>query len=59
MEQRFIASMILDQLSYKTHIVSSGEEAVHYLENNSVDLVLLDMIMAGAWGDLRHIKGYR
>ena len=44
-EQRDIASMILTQLGYKTTTAASGEDAVQYLKNNKVDLVVLDMIM--------------
>ena len=36
---------MLDTLGYKTKTVSSGEEAVEYLKENTVDLLLLDMIM--------------
>jgi two-component system cell cycle sensor histidine kinase/response regulator CckA len=32
-------------LGYSVTAVSSGEEAVRFLQENSVDLVLLDMIM--------------
>ena len=32
-------------LGYKTKSVSSGEEAVEYLKEHTVDLILLDMIM--------------
>ena len=44
-EQRDIASSILSELGYSVSSVSSGEEAVEYLKNYSVDLLLLDMIM--------------
>ncbi|MCX5855632.1 MAG: response regulator, partial [Deltaproteobacteria bacterium] len=44
-EQREIASMILTRLDYKVMTVSSGEEAVDYVMNQPVDLVVLDMIM--------------
>ena len=44
-EQRQIAKSILKHLNYKVETVSSGEESVEYLKNNSCDLVLLDMIM--------------
>jgi CheY-like chemotaxis protein len=44
-EQREIASQILKKLSYSVTSVSSGEEAVDYLKDNSADLLLLDMIM--------------
>jgi len=44
-EQREIASRILKKLDYSVTLVSSGEEAVDYLKNNSADLLVLDMIM--------------
>jgi len=44
-EQREIASMLLTQLGYSVHTVSSGEEAVEYVKTNSTDLLVLDMIM--------------
>jgi len=43
--QREISCKMLDKLGYKTKSVSSGEEAVEYLKENTVDLLLLDMIM--------------
>jgi PAS domain S-box-containing protein len=44
-EQREIASVMLKTLNYFVTSVSSGEEAVEYLKDNSVDLLVLDMIM--------------
>jgi signal transduction histidine kinase/ActR/RegA family two-component response regulator len=44
--QREIACEMLNILGYKAKAVSSGEEAVEYLKENTVDLILLDMIMA-------------
>ena len=44
-EQREVATKILKQLGYNPVSASSGEEAVSYMEKNSVDLLLLDMIM--------------
>ncbi len=44
-EQREIAFRILNKLNYSVTSVSSGEEAVDYLKNNSADLLVLDMIM--------------
>ena len=44
-EQREIASGILKKLGYPVTSVSSGEEAVEYLKDNSADLLVLDMIM--------------
>ncbi len=43
--QREISCKMLDTLGYKTKPVSSGGEAVEYMKENTVDLVLLDMIM--------------
>lgn len=43
--QRDISCKMLDALNYKTKAVSSGEEAVEYLKENTVDVILLDMIM--------------
>lgn len=44
-DQREITSILLGALNYSVHTVSSGIEAVQYLETHTVDLVLLDMIM--------------
>ncbi len=44
-EQLEIASEILTILGYQVSTVSSGEKAVEYLDSNSVDLLVLDMIM--------------
>jgi two-component system, cell cycle sensor histidine kinase and response regulator CckA len=44
-EQRDIASKILKKLGYLVTAASSGEEAFEYMKNNSVDLLVLDMIM--------------
>jgi len=43
--QREIACKILTKLGYDAEAVSSGEEAVEYLKEHTVDLVVLDMIM--------------
>ena len=43
--QRDITCRMLDTLGYQTKAACSGEEAVAYLKNNKVDLLLLDMIM--------------
>ncbi|MGD8980800.1 MAG: transporter substrate-binding domain-containing protein [Desulfobacterales bacterium] len=44
-EQRIIATGMLKKLGYSVTTVSSGEEAVAYMKNNSADLIVLDMIM--------------
>lgn len=44
-EQREIASRMLRKLGYAVTSVSSGEEAVEYMQNNTADLLILDMIM--------------
>ena len=44
-EQREIASRILNKLGYSVTTVSSGEEAIKDLKDNSADLLVLDMIM--------------
>ena len=44
-EQREIASGMLKKLGYSVTAVSSGEEAVEYMKDKSVDLLVLDMIM--------------
>lgn len=44
-EQREVAVALLTTLGYKAIALPNGEEAVEYLQNNPVDLVVLDMIM--------------
>ncbi len=44
-KQREISCQMLDVLSYKPFALSSGEDAVEYLKEHTVDLILLDMIM--------------
>jgi PAS domain S-box-containing protein len=44
-DQRELASSMLTKLGYSAKAISSGEEAIDYLKNNSTALVLLDMIM--------------
>lgn len=43
--QRDLATTMLRKLNYNVKSVSSGEEALAYLQSNSVDLMVLDMIM--------------
>jgi len=44
-EQRDLAASLLGTLNYSVTNVSSGEEAVEYLKEHDVDLMVLDMIM--------------
>ncbi len=44
-ELQELAASILTRLGYNVEVVASGEEAVAYVMNHSVDLVLLDMVM--------------
>jgi PAS domain S-box-containing protein len=44
-EQRIIAVSILSQLGYSADAVSGGLEAIVYLKDHKVDLLVLDMIM--------------
>jgi len=44
-EQREIASKILSHLGYFVNTASCGEEAIEFIKNETVDLMILDMIM--------------
>jgi two-component system, cell cycle sensor histidine kinase and response regulator CckA len=48
-DQNFIIGKMLDMLGYNFLSVTSGEEAVAFLQNNSADLVFLDMLMGDGW----------
>jgi len=43
--QREVALNLLIKLGYKAIAVESGEKAIEYLKENSLDLIILDMIM--------------
>jgi PAS domain S-box-containing protein len=43
--QRDLAAAMLEKLNYSVTSVASGEEAVAYLKEHEVDLIILDMIM--------------
>ena len=45
-EQQEVAASMLTRLGYQVQTVSSGEEALAYLQAHEVDLLVLDMIMA-------------
>ncbi|MGD8268404.1 MAG: response regulator [Desulfobacterales bacterium] len=44
-EQREIAARMLSKLGYTVNTVSSGEEALEFLRESTVDILILDMIM--------------
>jgi len=44
-EQRDLAAVMLKSLNHSVTTVESGEDAVAYLKNHQVDLIILDMIM--------------
>lgn len=44
-EQRILATKLLSELGYVVASVDCGEKAIEHLRRNSVDLLLLDMIM--------------
>jgi CheY-like chemotaxis protein len=56
-EQREISSIMLSKLGYSVTTVSSGEEAIEYMKNNSADLLVLDMIMDPGIDGLETYKG--
>ncbi len=47
LEQREIALEMLKKLNYSAEAVSSGKEAITYLKQYPVDIVILDMILGG------------
>ncbi len=44
--QREIACRLLAKLGYTVEAVSNGEEAIEYVKNHPIDLIILDMIMS-------------
>lgn len=54
--QQEIAAGMLAFLGYGTHSVTSGKEAVLWLETNTVDILLLDMIMPTGLSGLQTYK---
>jgi len=49
-QQREVTGTMLSMLGYTVHTVAGGDEAIAYLRDHSVDLLLLDMIMPGLNG---------
>ncbi len=56
LQQQDIAKRILESLGYTVFSVSSGEEAVEFLQEKSVNLLLLDMIMDPGMNGLETYK---
>jgi len=55
-DQRIIAKKILEDLYYSVNTVSGGIEAIDYLKENKVDLIVLDMIMSPEMNGLETYK---
>lgn len=51
-EQRDLTINLLSGLGYQVAVVPGGREAVEYLKENTVDLILLDMIMEDGFDGL-------
>jgi two-component system, cell cycle sensor histidine kinase and response regulator CckA len=58
-EQRDLAADMLGGLNYSVMTVKSGEEAVAYLQEHEVNLVVLDMIMDPGMDGLSTYKRIR
>jgi len=56
-EQRELAARMLERLGYRVEAVASGEEALSYLKDSTVDLVVLDMIMDPGMDGLDTYRG--
>lgn len=56
-EQRIIASGLLEKLGYSVVSVPSGEDAIDYMKDHSVDLLVLDMLMDMGIDGLDTYKG--
>jgi len=44
-EQRELAATVLGSLGYRVYTAANGHEAIDFLRQNSIDVVILDMIM--------------
>lgn len=55
-QQRDIASCMLEQFGYSVETTKSGEEAVLFLREKPMDLILLDMLMAPGMNGLQTYK---
>ena len=57
--QRIIACGILKKLGYTATAVASGEEALSFLQDSAVDLLVIDMIMEPGMNGLETFKALR
>ncbi len=57
--QRDVSHKLLRSLGYNVVTVSNGNDAVDYIKNNNVDLVLLDMVMPDSIDGLETYKAIR
>jgi CheY-like chemotaxis protein len=55
-EQRDLAAFMLERLGYRVDTVSSGREAVDYIRNAAVDVLVLDMILEPGMDGLETYK---
>jgi len=58
-EQREIMTSVLNRLGYQTSSVACGEKAIEYIKDNSVDLILLDMVMPPGINGYQTLKEIR
>lgn len=56
LQQQDIAKKTLKSMNYRVYSVSSGEKAVQFLQKESVDLLILDMIMDPGMNGLETYK---
>jgi len=54
--QRTIAAAILSKLGYHVEVVSRGEDAVQYVREKPVDLLVLDMVMGAGMDGLETFR---
>lgn len=57
--QREIITSVLNRLGYQTASVACGEQAIEYIKDNSVDLILLDMVMPPGINGYQTLKKIR
>lgn len=58
-EQRDILGNVLNRLGYNAETVGCGEKAIEFLQENSADLIVLDMVMAPGINGYQTLKAIR